>query len=424
MAIHRPDRTLRHRRNRDIREYIDERGKTRLRHIYDITMPFAGRIEPIRLREGDAVNAGEMVAQINRNDLITEMDQATAVVERLQAAIAEKQDHSVEHRAKDQTREFIKSMEHTVAAAAARKTAGLKRSEYFEGFLERAEELFRGNATSRDQLELAELQLVESQVDYQQDDLVWKSMQSILAATQLLPEIIDEFVLHKSLTVGVLEKEKAEAEARLHQVATRQERGTLTSPVDGVVLSRLVDDEQFVPAGETLVRIGCLADLEVEADVLTQDAARLPAGAAAEVYGLAAQETVEARVTGKVRRVFPQAFTKISSLGVEQQRVTVLVELSDQAVQSMLASQIGADYRVRVRIYAQQRDHVLVLPRSALFRDPEGGWQVFVVRDGRARVQDIEIGLMNDDRVEVTRGLGEGALVVLRPRTICRMVLA
>ena len=116
-------------------------------------------------------------------------------------------------------------MEHTVAAAAARKTAGLKRSEYFERFLERAEELFRGNATSRDQLELAELQLVESQVDYQQDDLVWKSMQSILAATQLLPEIIDEYVLHKSLAVSVLEKEKAEAEARLHQVATRRSEG-------------------------------------------------------------------------------------------------------------------------------------------------------------------------------------------------------
>ena len=84
----------------DIREYIDERGKTRLRHIYNITMPFAGRIEPIGLREGDAVKAGEVVARINRNDLVTEMDQATAVVERLQAAIAEKQDHSVEHRGK------------------------------------------------------------------------------------------------------------------------------------------------------------------------------------------------------------------------------------------------------------------------------------------------------------------------------------
>ena len=173
----------------------------------------------------------------------------------------------------------------------------------------------------------------------------------------------------------------------------------MTSPVDGVVLSRLVDDEQFVPAGETLVRIGCLADLEVEADVLTQDAARLPSGARRRGLRIGRAGNRGGPVTGKVRRVFPQAFTKISSLGVEQQRVTVLVELSDQAVQSMLASQIGADYRVRVRIYAQQRDHVLVLPRSALFRDPEGGWQVFVVRKGRARVQDIEIGLMNDDRV-------------------------
>ncbi len=378
-------------------------------------MPFSARLKQIALSEGDAVQAGQVVAQLDSVDLENELAEARAAVERLQALIAENDDHSVEQIIRQQALKFVASMDHTVDAAQARQTAGLARKEYTQRFFERTRDLQDRNASSRDDVELAEVELVERQVDYQQDVLVWKSMQSILAATQLLPEIIDQYVSHKSLQGAVLQKQKAEVEARLQQILQRCERGTLRSPVDGVILAKMVDDEQFVAAGAVLLQIGSLSDLEVEVDVLSQDATRIPADARAQVYGLAAGSDSSASIPGSVRRVYPQAFTKISSLGVEQQRVKVIVQLPSEARPMLEQFQVGAKYRVRVRIFTRERIDALIIPRSALFRSDSGLWQVFVVSDGRAKLQDVTVGLMNDEHVEVTGGLDDDQEVILAP---------
>ena len=398
-----------------ISEYIDERGKTRLRHTYDVTMPFSARLDQISLSEGDSVQAGQVVAQLDSVDLENELAEAQAAVERLQASIAENDDHSVEQIMRQQALKFVASMDHTVEAAQARQTAGMARKDYAQRFFDRTRDLRERNASSRDDFELAEVELVERQVDYQQDVLVWKSMQSILAATQLLPEIIDQYVSHKSLQGAVLEKQKAEVEARLKQILQRCERGTLRSPVDGVILAKMVDDEQFVTAGSVLLQIGSLRDLEVEVDVLSQDATRIPTDSRAKVYGLAAGTDSRQSIQGTVRRVYPQAFTKISSLGVEQQRVKVIVQLPSEARPTLEQFQVGAEYRVRVRIFTRERIDALIIPRSALFRSAEGLWQVFVVDDGKARLQEVTVGLMNDEHVEVTGGLDSDQEVILAP---------
>jgi HlyD family secretion protein len=402
-------------RRATIREYVDERGKTRLRHTYDITMPYAGRIEGIVLREGDPVKAGQVVAQVDRVDLANEVAEAQAAVDRLEASIAENNDHSVERRTREQAMEFVKSMVHTVAAAEARKTAGAKRLEYAQNFFARMRDLYQKNAKTLEEVELAEVELVERQVDYKQDDLVWKSMQSVLAATQLLPEIIDEYIGHKAFTSAVLDKQRAEANVRLEEVLQRRERGTMRSPIDGVVLAKTTDDDQFLPAGAILLKIGRLSDLEVEVDILSQDATRIQLGASATIYGLAGGTESGGSVAGVVQRVYPEAFTKISSLGVEQQRVNVIVELSEDALQTMQALHVGAGYRVRVRVFTKQRKDALIVSRSALFRSSDGGWQVFAIRGGKARIQDVTVGLMNDEHVELTSGLEENETVILAP---------
>ena len=140
-------------RRGEIREYVDERGKTRLAHTYDVTMPFAGRIEEIGLSEGDTVEAGQVVAQVVGSDLENEVAEAQAVVDRLQAAIEENDDHSVEQRVREQAEEFVTSIVHTVDAAEERVTAGNKRREYAESFLERARELYKKNAKTVEEVE-------------------------------------------------------------------------------------------------------------------------------------------------------------------------------------------------------------------------------------------------------------------------------
>jgi HlyD family secretion protein len=197
----------------------------------------------------------------------------------------------------------------------------------------------------------------------------------------------------------------------------QRDRGVMESPVDGVVLERLIEDEQFLPAGTELMTIGQLDALEVEADVLSQDVVRVGPGDQAEVYGPAVSAALGNGVRGTVRKIYPAGFTKISSLGVEQQRVKVVVQLAAEDIQNLREMGVGVDYRVRVRIFTEQKSDALVVPRSALFRGPHGGWQVFAAESGKAVLRNVTVGLMNDAVAEIAEGLSDGDRVILSPET-------
>lgn len=403
---------------REIREFIDEQGKTRLPHTYLITMPYSGRIEPIEMVERQPVKKGQVVARIVPSDLQDEVAEAEAAVERLDASIAENQDHRVELRTREQAELFHQSMLSTVKAAEARLRAGLERLNYAESYLSRIRKLVPSGAKTEDDVEQAEVQHVEAAVDYQQDALVAEATKSIEAATALLPKLVTDYIARKDLSREVLEKQKSEALARLRQAETRQQRGTMTSPIDGIVLGREESNERYLAAGTVLLEIGRLEDLEIEADVLSQDVVRVEVGDPVVIYGPATGREVERGFRGRVKRVNPAGFTKISSLGVEQQRVKVIVEFDPgDLAQLRKERDIGVDYRVRVRIITDSKPSALTVPRSAVFRSADGGWQALAVRNGVARLVNVELGLRNDDRVEIVKGLQENDIVVLAPES-------
>src|SRR5690606_22342502 len=117
-------------------------------------------------------------------------------------------------------------------------------------------------------------------------------------------------------------------------------------------------------------------------------------------------------------RIYPAGFTKVSSLGVEQQRVMVILKFTPEELQRLRKDRrMGVDYRVRVRIFTAKKDNALVIPRSALFRGPGGAWQVFAVRGGKASLVNVEIGLLNDEAVEITKGVEDGEEVILAPES-------
>lgn len=401
-----------------IREFVDERGKTRLPEDHLITMPFAGRVEAIGLIEGATVTAGQIVARISATDIDEEIAETKAAVDRLEASLVENDDATVEQSTREQAELFAESMISTVAAAEARKIAGKSRLDYNEIFLGRTRKLAETGVETQDDLDKAELAYVESQIDYRTDVLTAEALKSMQAATNLLPRIVTEQISKKSLSAAVLRQQKQEAEARLRQALTRQERSEMKSPVDGVILERAIVNEQYLAAGTTLLRIGQLEQLEIEADVLSEDVVQIRPGDTVEIYGPAVGATAGNGVAGIVDRIYPSGFMKISSLGVEQQRVTIIVRF-DEGVLSQLreARELGVDYRVRVRIFTEERSDTLLVPRSALFRSADNGWEVFVVRGDRAEKQRVEVGLMNDEAVEITTGLGEGDTVILAPES-------
>ena len=315
----------------------------------------------------------------------------------------------------EQALNFVQSMDRTVEAARERVRTGEAKLAYANKNLKRNEGLARSGAGAQDQLDQARVAQVGADVDYQQDRLVLRAMESLQAATALIPTGVRQYIERKSLPRAVLEKQLAEAQVNLHQAEKDRDRGTMTSPVDGVVLERPVTNERQLAAGTVLLRIGRPEDLEVESDVLSQDVVRVKVGNRVDIVGPAIGSHP---AQGTVSSIYPAGFTKVSSLGVEQQRVKVIVKFEPEDLRRLREQRdLGVEYRVRVRIYTAEKTGALTVPRSALFRGPDGRWRVFAVRDRRAALVPVEVGLINDEHAEVARGLSDNDLVILAPET-------
>ncbi|MEX0676188.1 MAG: HlyD family efflux transporter periplasmic adaptor subunit, partial [Pirellulales bacterium] len=361
-------------RRAPIREYIDEEGKTRLAETYLITMPYDGRIEPIDLVEGTPVTKGQIVARIAPVDIELKKATAQAVVDRLKASIKENDDASVETTGLQQSISMVESIDRMVEAAAARVKSGQAKLEYAEKNLSRTQRLAKTGAKTDDDLDQAHVSHVESSVNYQQDVLVLRAAEAMKAAASLLPTMVRQYIQRKLLTHDVLQQQLAEADVQMRDVEKNAKLGAMTSPVDGIVLERAVTGERQVPVGTVLLRVGRWEDLEIEADVLSQDVVRVKPGQHVEVHGPAIGIVPAA---ARVTRIFPAGFTKTSSLGVEQQRVKVIMKLEPDDLRRLREqNDLGVHYRVQARMYTAESTGSLVIPRSALFRGSKNDWRV------------------------------------------------
>jgi len=202
----------------------------------------------------------------------------------------------------------------------------------------------------------------------------------------------------------------AAARAQLAAPLAREQGGVIAvrSPVSGTVLQLFRESEAVVPAGASLVAVGDpRGDLEIVVDLLSTDAVRVRPGARAYIEEWGGDHAL----LGRVRRVEPFGFLKISALGVEEQRVNVRIDLVGNRADW---ERLGHGYRIEARIVVDKADDVLRVPASALFREGRD-WAVFVNERGRARLRRIEVGLMNDRFAEVRKGLREGDRVALFP---------
>jgi HlyD family secretion protein len=181
----------------------------------------------------------------------------------------------------------------------------------------------------------------------------------------------------------------------------------LTAPADGVVLDLGVVSERPVVAGDLLLSIGDPVDLEIVADLLSSDAVRLEPGSRAIVERWGGPHALEARL----RRIEPAARTKVSALGIEEQRVDAIFDLVSPVGER---PGLGHGFSVFLRIVEWEAEDVLQVPLSALFRDGDA-WAVFVAEGGRARLQPVEPGRRNDMAAEIEAGLETGDRVIVHP---------
>jgi len=337
---------------------VDEEGMTRVRDRFVVSSPVAGRVLRIELEPGDTVTRGQVVAHVRAETppLLDERTRAEA-----QAAIESARAALGRARAEEQR---------------ARATLAQLQRE-----LTRIRELAQNRVVSAQELESreAEAKVAEESVN--------AAVFAVQAATSTLQG----------------------AQARLAP-PTRDAAGrvvSVTAPADGVVLKRLRESESVVPPGDPLIEIGDPHRLEIVVDLLSTDAVRVQRGARTIIEQWGGERHLEARV----RRIEPSGFTKISALGVEEQRVNVVLDFVDPAA---AWAALGDAYRVEVRIVIWEAAAVQKVPTSALFRQGEK-WAAYTVAEGRARRVIVELGHQTGQEAEVVSGLSEGAPVILHP---------
>lgn len=358
-----------------VQAYVEERAKTRLPRTYRVTMPLSGRILPITFREGDTVSKDHVIARMDDADLKTDLTEAKSRVEQFEQLVVS-----------------VKNMQKSSEAQAKSRKA---KAKWADDEFRRVRLAHEKGAATDSELLAAELTKMESTFDVLKENF---TVQAIAAAQQ---------------AIAVM---KQDAEEKVTQKRRDLDRAVIKSPVGGVVLKRLISNKQYLTAGTLLLEIGRPEELEIEADVLTQDAVRVRVGQPVEIEGAAIGPQP---VAGVVAQIYPQGFEKKSSLGVEQQRVKVIIRFK-KGVRDSLEEQdrrLGIDYRVRVRILTDQSADTLTIPRSAVFRNADGHWQAFVVRGDVARLVDLDVGLMNDFHVEVRGGIKAGDRVIVAPES-------
>jgi len=340
----------------DFRAIVEEDGKTRVRNRYVVAAPVSGRLLRVSAKAGDEVVASSVIA-----------------------SIAPAWPTVLDPRAKHEAEQRVGAAEAAVAEAAAR-------------------------------VERAQAVLAKSRLDLQRAFTLEKRG---AATTQRREgEELNVQVNEREAKAAELRKHAAEheldaARAQLRRFGEKPvaDRWEVIAPVSGRVMRVVQESETTIAAGAPLIEIGDPSDLEVVVDLLTADAVKVSPGAEVELLGWGG-----AALKGRVRRVEPGAFTKVSALGVEEQRVFVIIDIA--SVREEWAA-LGDGFRVDVRIATQVTPRATLAPVAALFRR-EGGWAVFVVEGDMAHERQVDVN-RSGRTAAVRSGLRAGERIVIFP---------
>lgn len=348
--------------------YVEEDGRTRLKERYTVSAPLAGRLERIRLKPGDIVPEGRPLA----------------VIEPADPAL-------LDPRALAQAEARVKAAQSTVEKGGAdleRAKAALDLAEIEQA---RAIELFQRNALPKSDLDVRLAERRGRAEEYR--------------AARFAEEIARfELELAQAAFARTRPRSKEnDQNSRFEIPAPRLVNGSRGFHV----LRVSQESETIVQPGTALVELGDPTDLEIEIDVLTSDAVGIPPLAKVVLERWGGEQPLLARV----RLVEPSGFTKISALGVEEQRVNVIADFGNR---DEIPPMLGDGYRVEAKIVTWERDEVRRVPTSALFRRGEG-WAVFRIVAGRAQLATVQIGHRNGIDAEVLEGLSEADTIVVHP---------
>ncbi len=334
---------------------LEAEAKTRVKDRFSVSAALPGRIDRIALKAGDSVKAGDVIVKLTGQTPL------------------------LDARSRKQAEAAVLAAEANCNAADARAASLKAALEYATWDLKRNRDLVKTKSIPEE---------------------VWRLSESrFVAATEDLKSAQFAF--------RVAEFQLAQARAALLPGSEPGDVVAIKSPVNGRVLRVFMESEGAVMAGTQLLEIGDPGAIEIVADMLSTDAVRIEEGAAVAVNYWGGEGTLKARV----RRIEPSGFTKISALGVEEQRVNVLIDFAQEREAYAL---LGDAFRVEVSVTIWRKDNVARMPGSALFRSGDG-WAVFVVAEGKAAKRVVQIGRRNSLEAELLGGTDETLPVIVHP---------
>jgi len=346
---------------------LDDEGETRVRDVFVVSSPVAGRVRRIEIEVGDPVASDTVIASIEPFDPAF-----------------------LDPRTEAEAEAAVQAAEAALAVAAAELTETRAEQEFALSEVRRARQLIETGAIPQRQLDEAE-----------------RSYKRWTAAIETSRAAYD---------VRVYELERA----RLHAMPPTDIRTDPTtcacvsvhSPVEGRVLRVMHESEGVIPAGEPLLEVGNPRDLEIAVDYLSTDAVRIEPGQRVVIDEWGGAAALE----GRVRRVEPFGFTKVSALGIEEQRVNVIIDIVDPPD---AWARLGHGYRVETRVVVWVGSDVIKVPLTALFRlDGENGeasWALYVAQDGQARLRGVTVGRRSGLEAVIESGLESGEMVLAYP---------
>ncbi len=344
-----------------LRVTVQEDGKTRIREKYIVSAPVAGRLSRIELNPGDRCYEHTLLTVILPSHPAILDARARAEAEaRVQAAEAAKL-------------RAVSSQEQAKIGHQLNQTKLL-----------RAESLLSSNAIAQDEYDVLKAQTLAS-------------AQAVMTA---------------NFDVEIAQYELEMTRAAVEQVSQLEDQAMaapfeIFAPIEGEILRVFQESSTVVSVGEPLLELGDPQNLEIEIDVLSSDAVRMNPGAELTIEHWGGSSPLK----GSVRVIEPAAFTKISSLGVEEQRVNIIADILEPP--DRIAA-LGDGYRIEARITINQLDQVLLIPNSALFRH-QRQWHVFAIIDSRAQLRRVTIGLQNETHTQIVEGLQAGDRVIVYP---------
>lgn len=385
----------------EIVESFAEKAETRLSQEYPVQVPVSGHVGRVNFKPGDPVRRGQVLAQFDRFDQRSSLLQAQAHLSEAEHDLNLLGDVGVERQAAAEAGAQLGAVRQRQGALQAQLREAEARWQQARSDLKRWRTMLDKDLMPQRDFEHARLneRTALETVRRLRQELLAQGQDQAAAGSRLAR--LREEESRRLAQAPVLQQRVLQAQQEQARAEHALSRAEIRSPIDGVVLKRYEAGPRDLTAGSPLLLLGNLRDLEVVCQVLTADAVRVSKGTPVSL------EASGKAWKGRVARVEPAGFTKLSSLGIEQQRVNVLI--------GMEGAGLGVGYQLQARFLVRSHSGVLLIDRFSALQSAEGGKLVWKVEGDRLHSQPIEVGLASETQLEVVKGLSESDRIVAVP---------